>query len=99
MTNVYIIFNDTIDYLLARVAGKNKENNRKPCQLCNRPKQDNALEKIKLNGLTLVNPNEYKHRTDLLVWICKHGHKQEDKAKNLLQNTRRGAKLCKTCKN
>lgn len=93
------IFNDTVDYLLARIAGKNKENKRKPCQLCNRPKQDNALEKIKLNGLVLVNTGEYKHRTDLLVWICEHGHKQEDKAKNLLQNIRRGAELCKTCKN
>jgi hypothetical protein len=92
-------FTDTVDYLLARIAGRNKENNRKPCQLCNRVKQDSALEKIKLNGLTLVNPGEYKHRTDLLKWICEHGHKQEDKAKNLLQNIRRGAELCKTCKN
>ncbi len=93
------VFTDKVDYLLARIVGKTKENNRKPCQLCNRPKQDSALEKIKLNGLTLVNPGEYKHRTDLLEWICEHGHIQKDKAKNLLQNIRRGAELCKTCKN
>ena len=75
-----------------------KEPNRKNCQYCNTPRQNKALDKIKENGLIPVNFNDYSDRNDLIDWKCAHNHEQKDKAKNLLQNIRRGAILCKQCK-
>lgn len=91
------IFKDTVDYLLARITGKNKENNRKPCQLCNRSTQNKALEKISSFCLTLLNPSDYKNKKEEVKWVCKNGHIQKNKLKNLIEKIRRENKCCKLC--
>lgn len=92
------IFDDKVEYILTRIAGKHKTSNRKPCQLCNTEKQNKAIKKINLHGLILINPDSYKTRNDELDWKCKNGHVQKNKAKNLLESIRCGRNLCKQCK-
>lgn len=91
------IFKDTVDYVLERIAGKNNNNNRRPCQLCNRPSQDKALNKISNFGLTLLHPLKYKNKTEEVEWVCKNNHIQKNKLKNLIEAIRRGGNCCKLC--
>lgn len=89
------VFKDTFKYLLDRINSTKKEEGRKICQFCLVEKQENILQKIENNGLTLVNNLQYKNRNTPVEWICVNSHKQTEKLKNLAEKIRRGSLLCK----
>src|ERR1035437_9009297 len=60
------IFEDTFDYLLDRIKGRQDSNNRKICQECLTIRQNRALKQIKEKGLVLINHSAYKNKKEEL---------------------------------
>ncbi len=81
----------------ANILEKLNDINRKPCPFCLKKSVYNAIEKINIKGLKLVDKSKYKNKKCEVQWECKNGHIQLNKLANLVEKIKRGTNLCNQC--
>lgn len=70
---------------------------RKICKHCLDDDQYDYINKLKTNGLILVDYDDYKNKYTCTKWICTNNHISIDTAKNIAQRIVSNSKICKFC--